>query len=176
MRPGLASLAHNTQTVSAVNAPSQSALFRLLPSIDELLRNRRMLEALVQRQGRNATSNQPARRLNNCATDIAASKLDEVQIKSRLDDLPRNVEKRLRDSLAYSLRPVINATGVILHTNLGRAPLSRAALEQVAEVSAGYSNLEFDLSTGERGKRDVHVDRLFAKLLNTEFVKSRPSS
>jgi L-seryl-tRNA(Ser) seleniumtransferase len=56
---------------------------------------------------------------------------------------------------------------VILHTNLGRAPLSRAALEHAAEVSEGYSNLEFDLATGERGKRDVHVDRLFAKLLNT---------
>ncbi len=69
--------------------------------------------------------------------------------------------------MAYSLRPLLNATGVILHTNLGRAPLSRAAMEHVAEVSQGYSNLEFNLETGERGKRDVHVDRLFAKLLHT---------
>ncbi len=73
----------------------------------------------------------------------------------------------MQQSLTYSLRPVINATGVILHTNLGRAPLSRAALEHAAEVAHGYSNLELDLSTGERGKRDVHVDRLFARLLNT---------
>jgi L-seryl-tRNA(Ser) seleniumtransferase len=77
------------------------------------------------------------------------------------------VEQKLQQSLAFSLRPVINATGVILHTNLGRAPLSRAALERIAEVSQGYSNLEFNLSTGERGQRDVHLDRLFAKLLNT---------
>ncbi len=56
---------------------------------------------------------------------------------------------------------------MILHTNLGRAPLSRAALEHVFEVSQGYSNLELDLGTGERGKRDVHVDHLFARLLNT---------
>ena len=77
------------------------------------------------------------------------------------------MEQKLQQSLAYSLRPVINATGVILHTNLGRAPLSRAALEHAAEVAQGYSNLEFDLATGERGKRDVHVDRLFAQLLNT---------
>ena len=68
--------------------------------------------------------------------------------------------------MAHSLRPVINATGVILHTNLGRAPLAEVALQRVAEVSRGYSNLEFDLATGERGKRDVHVSRLLAKLLN----------
>ena len=68
---------------------------------------------------------------------------------------------------AYSLRPVINATGVILHTNLGRAPLSEAALQHVAEISRGYSNLEFDLASGERGKRDAHVSRLFAQLLNS---------
>jgi L-seryl-tRNA(Ser) seleniumtransferase len=65
------------------------------------------------------------------------------------------------------LRPVINATGVILHTNLGRAPLAAAALQHVANVSQGYSNLEFDLASGERGKRDVHVNRLLTKLLST---------
>ena len=79
----------------------------------------------------------------------------------------RLIEQRLSESLGYSLRPVINATGVILHTNLGRAPLSQAALQHVAEIAQGYSNLEFDLATGERGKRDVHVNRLFARLLNT---------
>ena len=143
-----------------------SDLFRLLPSVDELLRTP-LVEALVLREGRSATTEAARVALEQLRTDIAAGKLDEAQIKSRLDGLPREVEKKLLESLAYSLRPVINATGVILHTNLGRAPLSRAALEHLAEVSEGYSNLEFNLSTGERGKRDVHVNRLFAKLLNT---------
>ena len=67
---------------------------------------------------------------------------------------------------SYSLRRVINATGVILHTNLGRAPLSASALEHVRDSAAAYSNLEFDLDTGERGKRDIHVDRLFRRLLH----------
>ena len=145
---------------------SQSSLFRLLPSLDELLRHP-AIEALVQRQGRSVTIAAARASLEQLRTDITAGKLDEAQIRSRLDELPRTVEQRLRQSLAYSLRPVINATGVILHTNLGRAPLSRAALERIAEVSQGYSNLEFNLSTGERGQRDVHLDRLFAKLLNT---------
>jgi L-seryl-tRNA(Ser) seleniumtransferase len=145
---------------------SQSALFRLLPSLDELLRHP-AIEALVQREGRSATIAAARAVLEQLRSDITAGQLDETQIRSRLDELPRTVEQRLRQSLALSLRPVINATGVILHTNLGRAPLSRAALEHIAEVSQGYSNLEFNLSTGERGKRDVHLDRLFAKLLNT---------
>jgi L-seryl-tRNA(Ser) seleniumtransferase len=149
-----------------VKAISQSALFRLLPSLDELLRHP-AIEALVQRGGRSATIAAARAALEQLRTDITAGKLDEAQTRSRLDELPRTVEQRLQQALAYALRPVINATGVILHTNLGRAPLSRAALQHIAEVSEGYSNLEFNLDTGERGKRDVHVDRLFTKLLNT---------
>ncbi len=76
----------------------------------------------------------------------------------------------MRQSLSYSLRAVINATGVILHTNLGRAPLAASALEHIRDASSGYSNLEFDIEAGQRGKRDVHVDRLFRKLLNQGFA------
>ncbi len=145
---------------------AKSDLFRLLPSVDDLLRNPQV-ESLAHRNGHTATLEAARAALEELRAEINSGKLDETQIRSRLDDLPRAVEQRLRESLAYSLRPVINATGVILHTNLGRAPLGRAALEHVAEVSQGYSNLEFDVVTGERGKRDVHLDRLFAKLLNT---------
>jgi L-seryl-tRNA(Ser) seleniumtransferase len=72
--------------------------------------------------------------------------------------------------MAFSLQPVINATGVVLHTNLGRAPLAEAALQRISEVAGRYSNLEFDIGAGERGKRDVHVERLFSRLLNQEGV------
>jgi L-seryl-tRNA(Ser) seleniumtransferase len=67
---------------------------------------------------------------------------------------------------------VINATGVILHTNLGRAPLSPSAIEHIRETATTYSNLEFDIESGERGKRDVHVDRLFRKLLSGDELDS----
>jgi L-seryl-tRNA(Ser) seleniumtransferase len=149
-----------------VKATAKSDLFRLLPSLDEVLRNP-VMEALAQREGRSATVAAARAALEQLRSDITAGKLDEEQIKTRLDQLLPAVERKLQQALAYSLRPVINATGVILHTNLGRAPLSRTALEHVAEVSQGYSNLEYDLDSGERGKRDIHVDRLFAKLLNT---------
>ena len=59
---------------------------------------------------------------------------------------------------------------MILHTNLGRAPLAAATLDHIRDTARAYSNLEFDLATGERGKRDVHVDRLFRKLLGDDHV------
>ena len=70
--------------------------------------------------------------------------------------------------LRLSLRRVINASGVILHTNLGRAPLPQGAIEHVREVCTGYSNLEFDIDRGERGKRDSHVDQTLRQLLGCE--------
>ena len=80
----------------------------------------------------------------------------------------RAVPGRLAAALAHSLRPVINATGVIVHTNLGRAPLSASAIERVRAVAAGYSNLEYDLARGERGRRDLHADRLIARLTGAD--------
>jgi L-seryl-tRNA(Ser) seleniumtransferase len=78
------------------------------------------------------------------------------------------VARRLRESMTPSLRRVINASGVVLHTNLGRAPLPEAAIEHLREVSCGYSNLEFDVERGHRGKRDVHVGHTLQELLGCE--------
>jgi L-seryl-tRNA(Ser) seleniumtransferase len=78
------------------------------------------------------------------------------------------VEARLRSALAPRLRRVINATGVILHTNLGRAPLSRAAVEAVAAAAGSYSNLELDIDTGRRGERSALVSGLLTSLFSCE--------
>lgn len=74
----------------------------------------------------------------------------------------------LADWAAPRLRPVINGTGVVLHTNLGRAPLSRAAADAAAEIAAGYSNLELDLETGRRGDRSALVEDLLRRLTGAE--------
>ncbi len=94
--------------------------------------------------------------------------LNENALDLALSGLRDAVENQLRQSLGHSLRSVINATGVILHTNLGRAPLADAAISHIRQTAASYSNLEFDLNAGARGKRDVHVDRLFRRLLSEE--------
>jgi len=101
--------------------------------------------------------------------EIASGLLDENSLDLALTGLADAIENQLRHALRFSLCPVINATGVILHTNLGRAPLDEAAIHHIREIAANYSNLEFDLDTGERGKRDIHVQRLFQRLLHEEI-------
>jgi L-seryl-tRNA(Ser) seleniumtransferase len=76
--------------------------------------------------------------------------------------------RRLREVLKPSMRRVINASGVVLHTNLGRSPLPEAAIDHLREISVGYSNLEFDVETGSRGKRDVHVEKILQQLIHCE--------
>jgi L-seryl-tRNA(Ser) seleniumtransferase len=82
--------------------------------------------------------------------------------------LAPELRRRVRAALEPSLRPVLNATGVVLHTNLGRAPLAEAALARVQAVAAGYSNLELDLATGGRGSRQDHVAALVCELTGAE--------
>lgn len=98
--------------------------------------------------------------------EISAGHLDAESVDLALSGLEQAVERQLRISLGYSLKGVINATGVILHTNLGRAPLAGSAIAHIQQTATTYSNLEFDIASGERGRRDVHVDRLFQKLLS----------
>ena len=145
----------------------QSALYRRLPAVDELLRAPG-LAALAAREGHAAVTEAARVVLGRMRDEIAAGRLDEHGLELALRGVAEAVARELRQAMRHSLRPVINASGVILHTNLGRAPLSARAIERVREVAAGYSNLEFDLKTGERGKRDVHTQRLFARLLGAD--------
>jgi L-seryl-tRNA(Ser) seleniumtransferase len=142
----------------------KTELLRKLPSVDAILRSP-ALEAVVSREGQTAVADAARTVLARIREEVLAARLDENGVSLAVSGLGEAVERQMRANLAYSLRAVINATGVILHTNLGRAPLSTAALEHIREVAGTYSNLEFDIAAGERGKRDVHVDRLFAQLL-----------
>ena len=140
-------------------------LYRKLPSVDELLRNPE-LAALAAGEGQAAVTDAARAVLASLREEIASGSLDANGVDLALSGLEDTVARQVRQALKHSLRTVINATGVILHTNLGRAPLSASALEHIRQTAGNYSNLEFDLGTGERGKRDVHVDRLFRKLLD----------
>jgi L-seryl-tRNA(Ser) seleniumtransferase len=142
----------------------KTELLRKLPSVDAILRSP-ALEAVVARDGQIAVTDAARTVLARIREEVLAARLDDKGVSLAVSGLAEAVERQMRANVAYSLRAVINATGVILHTNLGRAPLSAAALEHIREVAGAYSNLEFDIEAGERGKRDVHVDRLFAQLL-----------
>lgn len=148
-----------------MSVTSKTDLYRKLPSVDELLQSRD-LATLVSSEGKAVVTDAARSVLARLRVEIATARLDEGGVDLALSGIFSAIERQVRQSLSFSLRPVINATGVILHTNLGRAPLAASALEHVREASCGYSNLEFDVETGERGKRDVHVDGLFRKLLD----------
>jgi L-seryl-tRNA(Ser) seleniumtransferase len=136
---------------------------REIPSIDQLLQRQaiRELEAVYGRR--------PVVIAVRAAADalrirVAAGEARPADVAEALE---RDVPARLEAIVAASLRPVINATGVILHTNLGRAPLARAAVQRVAAL-AGYCNLEFDLDAGRRGRRDVHAEALLRQVTGAE--------
>jgi len=144
---------------------SKADLYRKLPSVDELLHHAD-LATIVSSEGQASVTDAARAVLTRLRAEIAAARLDAAAVDLALSGISGAIERQVRRSLAYSLRPVINATGVILHTNLGRAPLGAFALEHIRNAASGYSNLEFDVETGGRGNRDVHVDRLFRKLLD----------
>jgi L-seryl-tRNA(Ser) seleniumtransferase len=136
--------------------------FRKLPAVDQLLRDA-AIQDLVERYGAPAV------------TDAIRATLVDARAEIRnggaalpLSGWPQAVGQRLAAAEQPTLRPVINATGVVIHTNLGRAPLSRHALEAIQQITAGYSNLEYDLDRGERGSRYDHTRSLLCELTGAE--------
>ena len=158
-----------------MKSASKSELFRELPSVDELMRTADA-SALAASHGNTAVTDAARTVLGRLREEIASGLLHASGLRIALDGIGSAIEQQLRQSLKHSLRPVINATGVILHTNLGRAPLASAALEHIRETAGVYSNLEFEIESGLRGKRDVHVERLLRRLLADEVEKSESVS
>jgi L-seryl-tRNA(Ser) seleniumtransferase len=150
----------------------QAELLRQIPSVDELLAQPRLAafaarvdRALLVEVTRAVLADLRARIAGQAASSIlgefAMLAFDAASLEERITDI---VERML----AHSLQPVINATGVILHTNLGRAPLPEGVVEEFRRTATQYSNLEYDLEAGERGKRDVHTANLFERLTGAE--------
>jgi L-seryl-tRNA(Ser) seleniumtransferase len=123
---------------------------RDLPSVDELAR-----------ESDDALAVEAARA-------VLARAREDIQAGADPGDLTERLRRELEETRAARLRRTLNATGVIVHTNLGRAPLAEAALERVREVGRGYSNLEYDLSAGARGSRQDHVAGILRRLTGAE--------
>jgi L-seryl-tRNA(Ser) seleniumtransferase len=94
--------------------------------------------------------------------------LDGSNPEVSIDALANDIERRIKAHSAYKLRPLINASGVVIHTNLGRAVLSDRAIENVAAIAGGYSNLEYEISKGKRGKRYTHIKNIIRELTGAE--------
>jgi len=146
-------------------------LFRALPSVNEILMNP-SCQSLLDAHSRTAVLRAAREALAEIRSKISAGLHSESSLNQGISRLPEEIASRLRSDARYSLRPVINATGVILHTNLGRAPLSSAALRHVAAVAQDYCNLEFDLESGLRSRRDSHVESLVLRVLGENCLSA----
>ncbi len=136
--------------------------YRTLPSVDRLLSDER-LKKTCDLYGQMALVDLIRDELGDARQAIATGRPPPT-----LNDLVEGVERRAQTILRPTLRPVINATGVIIQTNLGRAPLSDETVSAMAAVSRGYSNLEFDLDAGERGSRYAHLENLLCRITGAE--------
>jgi L-seryl-tRNA(Ser) seleniumtransferase len=147
-------------------SPDQAELLRQIPSVDELLMQPR-LAALAQRVERSMLVDVARAVLSDLRERITkGSGVTVLALEgSSLEDSIASAVERV---LARSLEPVINVTGVILHTNLGRAPLTAPVVEELRRSATQYSNLEYDLEAGRRGKRDVHVAEMLRRLTGAE--------
>jgi L-seryl-tRNA(Ser) seleniumtransferase len=144
----------------------QAELLRQIPSVDELLLQPR-LAALSSRVDRNLVVEVARAILSGLRARIAGDSKGTA-LAANLESVEELVAAEVERILSRSLQPVINATGVILHTNLGRAPLSAAVVEEFRHTATQYSNLEYDLEAGARGKRDVHTAELLTRLTGAE--------
>ena len=135
---------------------------RDIPSVDQILKHPRT-EQLLGAYGHAWTVSA----IREVLDELRQSLPNLAEIPSDAE-LVISLESILQKQSQPSLRPVINATGVLLHTNLGRAPLSQAALAAVESVACGYSTLEYDLTKGKRGKRDIHASALLTRLTDGE--------
>jgi L-seryl-tRNA(Ser) seleniumtransferase len=150
------------KTISA----EQAELLRQIPSVDDLLAQAR-LAALSKRVDR------------NLVVEVARAVLEDLRARIVGDSnwttvsldaaaVEEAISVQVERILSRSLQPVINATGVILHTNLGRAPLPETVVDEFRRSATQYSNLEYDLEAGARGKRDVHTAELLTRLTGAE--------
>jgi len=139
-----------------------STEYRKLPSVDQLF-SQPQLASLEAEYPRDFVVNLIRKQLEEARQTIEAGKSCPS-----MNDIVLSLRRYLDGLVNPNLRPVINATGVILHTNLGRAPLSKKAIAAMSDISNGYNNLEFDVAKGGRGSRQTHIERLLCEVTGAQ--------
>ena len=144
----------------------KNQLYRRIPKVDVLLEEDG-IQKLEERYGRSCVKRVVQDELERVRILIGES-VDETDALKAVEQLPDSISKSLELLYTPNIRSVINGTGTILHTNLGRAPLNREHAERLAVIAVEYSNLEYDLQRGERGERNAHFESLLCRLTGAE--------
>jgi L-seryl-tRNA(Ser) seleniumtransferase len=146
---------------------SNPNLYRLLPSLHEMLLTPDFA-VLLETQSRDSVIGAARAVLARLKQEIGNGRHTQESLEGELALMHVTVSNQIAQGARYRLWRVINATGVVLHTNLGRAPLSASALSHILDTAGGYSNLELDLESGERSRRDVHTEELLLRVLTAQ--------
>lgn len=142
------------------------SLFKRLPKVDELLEDAE-IKKLIEENSRKIVLESIREALDSLRSDIKNGLSDEG-LTNKIDNINQSIAGLIEAGKEHNLIKVINATGVVIHTNLGRSPMPSEVLREIELVSSGYSNLEYDLEKGERGERYSHLEDIIVKITGAE--------
>lgn len=146
---------------------TEKNLFSLIPKVDEILENKEIID-LLDFIPRKTVLESIRGEIDNLRKLIKNQKIDEESINEYNKTIHLKVVERAREDNRYKLRRVVNGTGVVIHTNLGRSLINKEVMENVTEIATNYSNLEYDLETGNRGSRYSHLEEIIADITGAE--------
>lgn len=142
------------------------SMYKRLPKVDELLEDKGVLD-LIDKNSRKIVVDSIRKALEDLRNEIKSG-IDEALFEQYIKNIVSRIENVIEEGKKHSLIKVINATGVVIHTNLGRSPLSEEVMKEIEKVSCGYSNLEYDLVEGERGERYSHLEDIIVNITGAE--------
>lgn len=145
---------------------NKNLLYRSIPKVDVLLENEAIRE-MIDCYSRETVMEAIRIEMDKLRKYIAEAS-DEEEVKEQIERLVPHIEMTVSDMHTPNMRMVINGTGTILHTNLGRAPISMEHMKKVMAIATGYSNLEYNLEAGKRGERYSHFEKLLCKITGAE--------
>lgn len=141
-------------------------LYKMIPKVDQILDNK-VIKDLLDKNSKKLVMESIHEELDNIRNNISNG-YDKNIISNKIENLIDNIKDNLMNKKTFSLRNVVNASGVVIHTNLGRSVLNSEIFENIKKVSIGYSNLEYNLEKGERGSRYSHLSEIIKKITGAE--------
>lgn len=141
-------------------------LYILVPKVDDILEKEEIKE-ILKKIPRKIVLDSIRLEIENIREHIKNGKTEE-EIKTIINTISEKIKNRAKDKNAFNLKRVVNCTGIVIHTNLGRSLINKEIMENISEVATNYSNLEYDLSTGKRGSRYDHLEDIIAEITGGE--------
>lgn len=146
---------------------AQKNLFSLIPKVDEILEDEKIIK-LLDEIPRKTIIESIRKEIEQLRQEIKSGKLSEEEIHEKNKKLQNRVVKTAEEKNSFNLKRVVNGTGVVIHTNLGRSLINKKIMDNISEIATNYSNLEYDLKTGKRGSRYSHLEEIICEITGAE--------